>query len=45
MQPGDVTQTYADITETTRDFGFTPTTPISVGLKKFVEWYRGYYGK
>ncbi|MPM54459.1 UDP-N-acetylglucosamine 4-epimerase [bioreactor metagenome] len=45
MQPGDVTQTYADITETTRDFGFTPTTPISVGLKKFVDWYRGYYGK
>ena len=45
MQPGDVTQTYADITETTRDFGFTPTTPISVGLKKFVDWYRAYYGK
>lgn len=44
MQPGDVTQTYADITETTRDFGFTPTTPISVGLKKFVDWYRTYYG-
>ncbi len=45
MQAGDVTQTYADITETARDFGFAPTTPISVGLKKFVDWYRGYYGK
>lgn len=45
MQPGDVTQTYANITETTRDFGFTPTTPISIGLKKFVDWYRGYYRK
>jgi len=44
MQAGDVTQTYADITETTRDFGFAPTTPISVGLKKFVDWYRAYYG-
>ena len=44
MQAGDVTQTYADITETVRDFGFAPTTPISVGLKKFANWYRAYYG-
>lgn len=44
MQAGDVTQTYADITETTRDFGFAPTTPIAEGLKRFVDWYRAYYG-
>lgn len=44
MQAGDVTQTYADITETTRDFGFAPTTPIAEGLKRFVDWYRTYYG-
>jgi len=43
MQPGDVEKTYADIAETRRDLGFTPTTPISVGVPKFVEWYRDYY--
>ena len=44
MQPGDVQQTYADI-EATRDLlGYEPTTPIDVGVPKFVEWYRGHYG-
>ena len=43
MQAGDVYQTYADITETARDFGYCPTTPISEGLPKFVAWYRAYY--
>lgn len=43
MQAGDVYQTFADISETTRDFGYRPITPISVGLPKFVEWYRAYY--
>lgn len=43
MQAGDVKKTYADITETARDFGFSPTTPISEGLPKFVEWYRSFY--
>ncbi|MCD6035081.1 MAG: NAD-dependent epimerase/dehydratase family protein [Rickettsiales bacterium] len=44
MQDGDVKETYADITETTRDLGFKPTTSIDVGLPKFVEWFRGYHG-
>jgi len=44
MQTGDVKATYADIAETTRDFGFKPTTPIDVGLPKLVAWYREYYG-
>lgn len=44
MQPGDVVSTYADIEATRRDFGFEPTTPISVGIPKFVAWYRNYYG-
>ena len=44
MQPGDVPATYADITATTRDFGFEPKTTIETGLPKFVEWYRGYHG-
>lgn len=42
MHPGDVKETYADISESTRDFGFMPTTSIDVGLPKFVKWYRGY---
>jgi UDP-glucuronate 4-epimerase len=44
MQTGDVKETYADIAETARDFGFKPTTPIDIGLPKLVAWYRGYYG-
>ena len=40
MQAGDVKETYADITAIGRDYGFAPTTPLSVGLPKFVEWYR-----
>lgn len=43
MQPGDVYQTYADVTDLMNDFDFKPDTPISVGLAKFVEWYRKYY--
>ncbi len=43
MQKGDVPATFADITASTRDLGFSPTTPINVGIPKFVEWFRGYY--
>ena len=43
MQPGDVPATYADIAASTRDLGFAPTTPISVGIPKFVAWFRDYY--
>lgn len=44
MQPGDVASTYADIEASKRDLGFEPTTPISVGIPKFIAWYRAYYG-
>jgi UDP-glucuronate 4-epimerase len=44
MQPGDVEKTYADIEATRRDLGFAPTTPIGVGVPKFVAWYKDYYG-
>lgn len=44
MQPGDVKATYADITAIQRDLGFAPTTPIDVGVPRFVEWYRRYHG-
>jgi len=43
MEPGDVPATYADITETTRDLGFKPVTPIDEGLPRFVAWYREYH--
>jgi UDP-glucuronate 4-epimerase len=43
MQPGDVPATYADIDDLMRDVGFKPSTPLEDGLKKFVEWYVGYY--
>lgn len=43
MQPGDVYQTYADVTELMRDYDFKPDTSIEEGLRKFVEWYRSYY--
>ena len=43
MQPGDVKETYADISDISRDLGFRPTTPIDVGIPRFVEWYREYH--
>ena len=43
MQPGDVPATYADIEASSRDLGFQPTTPISVGIPKFIAWFRDYY--
>lgn len=43
MQPGDVHRTYADVSDLMRDFDFKPDTPISVGLQKFVDWYREYH--
>lgn len=43
MQPGDVYQTYADVTDLIEDFDFKPSTSIEEGLKKFAEWYREYY--
>ncbi len=44
LQPGDVPKTSADIEASRRELGFEPTTPISVGIPKFVDWYKGYYG-
>jgi UDP-glucuronate 4-epimerase len=44
MQPGDVPATYADISAAERDFGFSPSTPIDVGIPAFIRWYRDYHG-
>ena len=43
MQPGDVYQTYADVTDLMNDFDFKPSTTIEEGLGKFVEWFKKYY--
>ncbi len=43
IQPGDVPETYADISRSTKKLGYMPTTNIEEGIKKFVEWYRNYY--
>jgi len=43
MQPGDVKETYADLTAIQRDLGFQPTTRIDDGVPRFVDWYRAYH--
>lgn len=44
MQPGDVPQTYADVTELIRDYDFKPSTSIEDGVGKFAKWFLKYYG-
>jgi UDP-glucuronate 4-epimerase len=43
LQPGDVTMTYADVDDLIADVGFKPATPIDVGIRHFIDWYRDYY--
>jgi UDP-glucuronate 4-epimerase len=43
-QPGDVISTAADVEALAKAVGFAPSTPIEVGIRRFVEWYRGHYG-
>lgn len=45
MQPGDVYQTYADVKELEKDFGFKPSTSLETGLANFAKWYKSYYEK
>jgi len=44
MQPGDVRATFADIEPLMRDFGYKPSTNYREGIKRFVDWYRSFYG-
>ena len=44
MQAGDVPVTYADTSALERDFGYKPSTSLRDGLRKFVEWYKEFYG-
>jgi UDP-glucuronate 4-epimerase len=43
LQPGDVVDTMADVSDLARDVNFSPNTPIEVGVERFVSWYRTYY--
>ena len=43
MQPGDVKETYADITDLQKAAGFSPATPLEIGLGHFVEWYKKFH--
>jgi UDP-glucuronate 4-epimerase len=44
LQPGDVPDTEADVDALMRDTGYSPETPVEVGIQRFVDWYRGFYG-
>jgi UDP-glucuronate 4-epimerase len=44
MQPGDVPDTFADVSELIADVGYKPDTPVEVGVRNFVEWFKSYYG-
>ena len=44
LQPGDVPDTYADVTALVEDVGYQPQTRVEDGIAKFVSWYRDYYG-
>ena len=39
MQPGDVSQTFADVSALQSDYGYAPSTTIDEGLKQFASWY------
>lgn len=43
MQPGDVLETFADVEDLMRDTGFAPSTPIALGVRNLVTWYRDYF--
>ncbi|MCB1746352.1 MAG: NAD-dependent epimerase [Gammaproteobacteria bacterium] len=43
LQPGDVPDTFADVTALVEDIGYTPGTPIRQGIENFVSWYKEYY--
>ncbi|HEX7113485.1 MAG TPA: NAD-dependent epimerase [Mizugakiibacter sp.] len=44
LQPGDVPDTYADVSALMRDTGYAPSTSVEVGVRRFVDWYRQFYG-
>ncbi|MFC4313414.1 NAD-dependent epimerase [Steroidobacter flavus] len=45
LQAGDVPDTSADVDDLVQDVGYKPATPVEEGVRRFIEWYVGYYGK
>ena len=45
FQPGDVPDTYADVTDLVDQFGYKPATPVKEGIANFAKWFTEYYGK
>ena len=43
LQPGDVVASHADVQDLAEDFGYRPTTTVSEGITKFIEWYKMFY--
>ncbi len=43
LQPGDVVDTYADVSDLVKDVGYKPNTTIDDGIKSFISWYKDYY--
>jgi UDP-glucuronate 4-epimerase len=44
LQPGDVPETYADVDALVANVSFKPKTRIEDGVRRFVEWYKDFYG-
>jgi len=44
LQDGDVPDTWADTADLAADVGYQPSTSVEEGVKKFVDWYLGFYG-
>jgi UDP-glucuronate 4-epimerase len=43
LQPGDVPDTYADVTDLVEEFGYKPSMTIEEGIRNFVSWYKEYF--
>ena len=43
LQPGDVTDTYADVEKLIKEFDYKPSTDVIEGVKNFVDWYKSFY--
>lgn len=43
LQPGDVPDAYADVTDLVKDFDYRPVTPVEQGVKNFIDWYCDYF--
>ena len=44
IQPGDVPNTYADVSDLVRDIGYKPATKVEDGMREFIQWYKEFYG-